>query len=122
MALKLKKQLSTNGIKFDISFQPIIEIIAIITSSFKTNSMISTSVFNTIEDFKNKNTSNLFDIEELKCIRNLNIGTPDANNSGVDVLEKFNLYLNNIVKTNILANNPTWVDSDIEILNINTND
>lgn len=121
MALKLKKQLSTNGVNLDTAFQPIIEITCSLSSTFKTNSMISTTVFNSINDFKANNRSNLNDIDQIKGLRELSVGTPEADNEGTNVLEKFNLYLNNITKAKILADNPTWVDGDIEIVNITTN-
>jgi 5S rRNA maturation endonuclease (ribonuclease M5) len=80
--------------------------------------MLNTSVYNNIDDFKSGKRSGLNDIDQLKELRRLVIGTPDADNSGANVLEKFNLYLNQITKAKILADNPTWVDADIEIVNI----
>ncbi len=119
MALKLKKQLSSNGVNLDVTFQPIIEITCMVTSKFKTNSMINATVFNTVEDFANHNRSGLNDIDQIKGLRQISIGTPESDNEGANIVEKFNLYLNNIAKAKILADNPSWVDADIEIVNIN---
>ncbi len=118
MALKLKKQLSINDVLLDVSYQPVIDINVTLTRKFKTDSMITTVLYDSLDDYNTKKRSRLTEIDQLNNIRNIQIEEIPYDNAATDVLEKFVLFLNLTVKAKLLANNPTWSDEDVEVINL----
>lgn len=111
MALKLKKQLTSNGVKLDAAFQPVIYINVMLDRRMNNVPMLSYSIFETIES----TTQLMVQIDEIQNIRDVVIPS-DA--TGVDILTKFIKGLNDAVKAKLLENNPSWTSNDIEIVNL----
>lgn len=111
MALKLKKQLTSNGVKLDVTFQPVIYINVMLDRRMNNVPMLSYSIFETTES----TTQLMVQIDEIQNIRDVVIPS-DA--TGVDILTKFIKGLNDAVKAKLLENNPSWTSNDIEIVNL----
>ena len=111
MALKLKKQLTSNGVKLDAAFQPVIYVNVMLDKRMNNNPMLSYSIFETIES----TTQLMVQIDEIQNIRDIVIPSDAV---GVDILTKFIKGLNDAVKSKLLENNPSWTSDDIEIVNL----
>jgi hypothetical protein len=111
MALKLKKQLTSNGVKLDAAFQPVVYIDINLTKMLNNQPMIN---FTILEN--EVSTQRLFiQIDEIQVINTIVIPS-DA--TGADLLTKFIKGLNDAVKAKLLENNPSWTSNDIEIVNL----
>ena len=111
MALKLKKQLTSNGVKLDAAFQPVIYVNVMLDKRMNNNLMLSYSIFESIQS-----TNQLMvQIDEIQNIRDIVIPSDAV---GVDILTKFIKGLNDAVKSKLLENNPSWTSDDIEIVNL----
>jgi hypothetical protein len=111
MALLLKKQLTSSGVKLDSSFQPVIYIDINLSKVINNIPMISYTIFENITS--NQRLS--IRIDELQAINSITIPS-DA--SGVDLLTKFIKGLNDAVKAKLLENNPLWSSDDVEIVDL----
>ena len=98
MALLLKKQLTSNGVKLDATFQPVIYVNAILDRRMNNVPMLSYSIFETTES----TTQLMVQIDEIQNIRDIVIPS-DA--TGVDILTKFIKGLNDAVKAKLLELN-----------------
>ena len=111
MALKLKKQLTSNGVKLDATFQPVIYVNVMLDKRMNNTPMLSYTVYSDI----NSTTPLMVQIDEIQNLRDITIPS-DA--SGADLLTKFIKGLNDAVKAKLLELNPSWVSADVEIVNL----
>lgn len=111
MALKLNKQLTSNGVKLDAAFQPVIYVNVMLDKRMNNTPMLSYSIFETTES----TTQLMVQIDEIQNIRDIVIPS-DA--TGATLLDKFLKGLNEAVKSKLLENNPSWTSNDVEIVNL----